>query len=306
MQDSNVMIKAALVGLGEDASKAAYFKYELGLHYFLNGDWETALAIFTQIASQTFSRNFIANHLNEAQALAKSMKVSIPVDFSQWEKDIQDVSDEERCVMPCPVQVAIKIACCYFNMEKRDQGMKWLFCIVLLYKKYSGMQTKAEEEFYHLTLKYIGKDTIKMLTYECYYFMRYLPKVPDENLENIVEDLNDYQQMLSGSFDMTKSNPALPDYVSSILVNVVCNCLLGETELACEMYKSVKPSLNRLPEQYAYLIHHLEYWIGRALAEDGKINEAKEMLKASMKRKKCVLNISTKVKQALIELDSQE
>ncbi len=187
--------------------------------------------------------------------------------------------------------------------------MKWLLTIIILHKKHTGgIPSKAEEEFYHLALKYLNRTSMKLLTYETSYFMKHFPRLPDEKLQIILADLNKYrQQLIDGLLDGNdKENSLLIEFASSTLIVIVSNCLMGETELACAIYESSKPLLYKPhADQLVYILHHIEYWVGRALIEDRRLDEAREILKSSLKKKKCTLNIAHKVKQVLagIELD---
>ena len=301
------MIKTALSQLQENAETATYFKYELGLHYFLRGDWKIALDIFKGIAAQALPKKFFKTQIAEAQAVAKTHKVPIPSDLSVWEEEIQEVSPDRVCVMPSVAQLAIKIACSYFELKEQDLGTKWLLSVLVVQKKFCSMQSKSEEDFYTLSMKYLSRKSTKMLTYDTYYFMRYMPRLPDESLEVILKDLKGYNEILMEELrhfkerlaDENKETLLIIEYMSSMLIVLVCNCLLGETELVWTIFQSIKPYLLRLPDQYMYLAHHMEYWVGRALIEDQKHDEAREVLKSALKRKKCTLNIPLKVKQAL-------
>jgi len=306
------MIKTALMRLGDRAKNATYFKFELGLHYFLENEWEMALEIFKGIAAQSFPKKFFTSQVTEVQAIAKNTKIAFPVDLTNIEENFEEIPPEEICILPCPVQLSMKIACCYFHLNKPNLGMKWLLTIIILHKKHTGgMPSKTEEEFYHLALKYLNRTSMKLLTYETSYFMKHFPRLPDEKLQIILADLNKYrQQLIDGLLDSKngseKENSLLIEFASSTLIVIVSNCLMGETELACAIYESSKPILYKPPsDQLVYILHHIEYWVGRALIEDRRLDEAREILKASLKKKKCTLNIAHKVKQVLagIELD---
>jgi len=315
IQDSYFMIKTALVRLGERAQNATYFKFELGLHYFLENEWEQALQIFKGVAAQSFPKKFFANQVSEVHALAKSMKIAFPADLSDLEEEFNEISAENICILPCPVQLSMKIACCYFNLNKPNLGIKWLLSIIIIHKKYNGIPSKMEEEFYHLALKYLSsRVSMKMLTYETSYFMKHFPRLPDEKLQIILADLNKYRQTViddildskKNNIDAITENSLLAEFASSTLIVVVSNCLMGETELACAIYDSSKPILYRPSDQVTYILHHIEYWVGRALIEDRRLDDAREVLKASLKKKKCTLNIAHKVKQVLAGIELEE
>ena len=292
--------------LKEKAETATYFKFELGLHYFLKSKWESALEIFKGIAAQSFTKKFLATQVSEVEALAKSLKLG-DLDLSKTEEKFADIPLENMCIFPSPIQLCMKIACCYFNVGKYTMGMKWLLTTILIHKKHVSIQSKIEDEFYQLAFKYLNRNSMKMLTYETTYFLKHFPRLPDEKLQEIIQDLNTFRQSLLDNLaenaskinDANKEYPMLADFISSTLIIIVSYCLIGETEIACTIYDSSKPYLYKYSDQFAYLLHHIEYWVGRALIEDNRTDEARDILKASLKKKKCQLNITHKVRQVL-------
>jgi len=315
MEDSYFMIKTALKQLNENAETATYFKYELGLHYFLNKDWVMALDIFKSIAVQSLPK-FLASQKAEVQAIAKTIRLTLPLNFLACDEKIDKVDEDKTCIIPCPVQLLIKIACCYFNMNQYNLGMKWLLSVMVVYKKYSHFQSKSEEEIYQLAAKFIPRGSMKMMAYECTYFMRHLQKLPDHKLDEIISELEKYRQELTEDFLepqkklnmslMSKEMGDIGDYLSCTMIIMASNCLMGETLETIKVYESAKKYLWKAGENYSYLLHHIEYWVGKALMEEGEMSEAKEMLKSSLKRKKCVMNISHKAKLLIGEIDAKK
>ena len=300
----------ALLHLKEKAETATYFKFELGLHYFLKNEWKAALEIFKGIAAQSFTKKFLTTQVSEVEALAKSMKLSTELDLSKTDETFADIPIENMCIFPSPIQLCVKLACCYFNLDQYNMGMKWLLSTILIHKKHVSIQSKIEDEFYHLALKYLNRTSMKMLTYETTYFLKHFPRLPDEKLEEIIKEIDAFRLsvlndlgIISKTRDTNKENSILADFISSTLIMIVSYCLIGETELACNIYESSKLYLYKNPDQFSYLLHHIEYWVGRAFIEDNRVDEAKEVLKASLKKKKCHMNISHKVRQVLAGIE---
>ena len=310
MQDSYCLITTALSQLKENAETATYFKYELGLHYFLESQWEMALKVFKGIAAQCLPQKFFQTQIMEVQGLAKTLKVSVNFISAKCEEEIENVPIDKMCILPCPAQLTIKIACCYFNMNQYELGMKWLLSIIIIHKKYSNFQSKAEEEIYQLVLKYLNRSSMKMLTYESCYFMKHLLKLPDEKLITIQEELKEYRESLiqnhlkikKGFMDNFEAS-YIGDYLSSSLIILASHFLMGETQQACRIFENAELYMLKASEQNNYLVHHLEYWMGRALMEERRLDEAREVLKSSMRKKNCVLNISNKVKIVLSDVE---
>jgi len=305
MQDSYCLITTALSKLKENAETATYFKYELGLHYFLESQSEMALKIFRGIAAQCLPQKFFKTQIIEVQTLAKALKIPLSLNANLVE-EIEEVPLDKMCILPCPAQLIVKIACCYFNMGKYELGIKWLLSIIIMHKKFSNFQSKTEEEIYQLVLKYINRSSMKMLTYESCYFMKHIQKLPDEKLIEIQEEIKAFRQSLIKNNLTTMRNKEtnyIGDYLSCTLIIIVGHFLMGETQKACREFENAEIYMSKANEQNIYLVHHLEYWMGRALVEERRLDEARDVLKSSMRKKNCVLNISAKVKIVLNDIE---
>lgn len=188
--------------------------------------------------------------------------------------------------------------------------MKWLLLAPIIQKKYSNFKSKSEEDFAKVAHKFANRKCKVMLVYEVYYLMRYLPKLPDEYLKRILDKVEEFKNSLTLNVQKlkilltanNKSDPDIIEYFSASLISLICNCLLGDTDIACHIYDSIKHFIVLIPEDYAYLTPHIEYWVGRALIAEERGKEAKTVLKNALKHKKHEFNIANKIKKVLGEV----
>lgn len=306
------MIKNSLWILKKTAQSAVFLLYELGWHHFLNMKWKPALDIFKKIATFAFPKKFFTSQITEAQSQLSSYKIDFVLDPTKCQEDLMAPEEEKLCILPHLPQLAIKIAACYFRLGEVDLAMKWLLSAPVIHKKYSNFKSKPEEDFAKLSQKFVTRKSKQMLVFEIFYFMRYMPKLPDEILRLILDDVQKYKQELDFStkhlnFYLQKNVPRnealIVEYFSAILIEVVGNSLLGEIELTSSIYEDNKAYLNMIPDDYIYMIPHIEYWVGRALVADEKEKEARAVLKSAIKRKKVEFNIVNKIKKVMNDVD---
>lgn len=305
------MIKNAMWILKQNSKSAVFLLYELGWYHFLNMNWKPALDVFKKIATFAFPKKFFNTQLTEAQKELNSYKVDFTLDPAKCHEDLMAPEEDKLCILPHLPQLAIKIAACYFRLGENDLGYKWLLSAPIIHKKYSNFKSKPEEDFAKLSQKFVTRKSKHMLVYEIFYFMRFMPKLPDQTLRLILEDVSTYKQGLG----MTptelknylqkgpKNEGLLVDFFSAVLIETVNNSLLGETDVTVNIFEEVKPYLGMVPEDYIYMIPHIEYWVGRSLVAEEKEKDARVVLKNALKRKKAEFNIANKIKKVIADVE---
>lgn len=299
-----------MLRLGSSAEHAVYLKYELAWFYFLNRKWDLSLAIFKKIVCGALPQQFFNHQISDVTLLVKTLKLSFNVDFKKFNEGLNSVSDDQISILPYLSHIAVKIAACHFNLGNFELAIKWLLSSVIIFKNYSFFKSKQEEDFSKLAIKFLGRCSMNMLVFEVIYLMKYMPKLSDNIIMEIIEQVEEYQASLTlyeeqlDSYLKTnsKEDPLIIEYLSTILIKVVSYCLLGDTDIACGVFKANQKYFSLLSEEYAYIISHTEYWASRALISENEPLEAKAMLKALLKKKKGEFSLNSRVRKILSEL----
>lgn len=134
--------------------------------------------------------------------------------------------------------------------------------------------------------------------------------MPDQNLLSMLEQVEEYHASLSIDHAQlesylntnSKEDPFIVEYFSTIMIRIVNYCLLGDTDIACEIYKKNSRYFSIIPDEFAYMVVHIEYWVGRALVSESRSEEAKAMLKGLLKRKKTDFSINTRIRRVLADI----
>ena len=96
-----------------------------------------------------------------------------------------------------------------------------------------------------------------------------------------------------------KDSPYLADYVSGMMLTIICYCFLGDSDIAYLFSQRLIKAIVLLPQQYNYLIVHSYYWAGRShLAEMDK-KGADILLNKARKYKKYEFPIDNKIERVL-------
>jgi len=304
------LIKTALWQLKSSASQAIYLIYELGWYHFIEMKWENSLQIFQKIICHALPRQFFKQQVAETTSLAKSLKLALAINFANFDEGLNSIKEERTSILPFIPHISVKIAACHFHLGHYELAIKWLLSANVIYKNYSHFKSKQEEDFSKLAVKFLGRCSMKMLAFEVIYLMKYLPKLPDQNLMAILEQVELYQNSLSLDLFQLESylstncreDPFIIEFFSATMVRIVCYCLMGDTDIACEIYKNCSKFLPLLPEDSGYMVYHIEYWVGRALVSEERPEEAKALLKGLLKRKKCEFSLNTRIRKILSDI----
>lgn len=303
------MIKTALWQVRNSIESATYLVYELAWYHFVTMNWNSALPIFQQIICSALPVQFFRNQVTEANSLARSLRLPFSIDFSKFSEELNAVNEERTCIFPHLPHIAVKLAACHFNLGNYEIAIKWLLSAAVIYRNYSQFKTKQEDDFSKLAIKFLGRCSMKMLAFEIIYFMRYMPKLPDDILVAILEDVEQYQNSLSIDIEQLetyyaankKGDPFIVEFYSATLMRIVMSCLLGDTDVACNIYTDTSKYLCLLPEDFGYMIYHTEYWVGRALISEERKDEARIILRGLLKRKKFEFSMNTRIRKILVD-----
>lgn len=97
-------------------------------------------------------------------------------------------------------------------------------------------------------------------------------------------------------------SPYLSDYVSGMMLTIICYCFLGDQEVATLFSDRLVRATALLPPHYSYLAVHGLYWVGRCYFSVGMMKEAEVALLKAKKYKKYEFDISVKLDRVLADL----
>jgi hypothetical protein len=314
-QDAFIMIKSSIWHCGKQAEEALFLQYELACYYFVCMKWESAIFHLEKILVRVLSPNVIKNQKNDNENLLKSLKLQDiydPTLFTYDDNLIKHQNESATCIIPHLTNVLIQVAATKFQLDDEVEGMKWLLTSVIVSKKYVLYRNTIEEDFGKLAQKYLSRSCKFMLTYELFYFLRHLPRLPDEQLLKITNSVDAFLQNLpveplklhDKDYYATCKQDHIADFFSGMLIITINNCLLGETLAVCTICDGMLPLFDIVKEDQLYIIHQLVYWFARALIAEERTDDAKKVLKIGMKMKKTEFNITNKIKKLLNEISS--
>ena len=274
-------------------------------------EWTKSLAIFKKIIRNALPEQFFKQQIIEAKTLSKSLKLAVDIDFTKFDEKLKAEKEDKTSILPHLPHIAVKIAACYFNLGQYELAIKWLLSANIIFKNYSNFKSKQEEDFSKLAIKFLNRCSLKMLSFEIIYLMKYMPKMADENLAANLRLVEAYQssifidtkQLESYFVTNNKEDPFIIEFFSATLIRIVSYCLMGDTDIALNIYQETCKYLCLLSEESAYIVYHIEYWAGRAMVSEERIEEAKAILKALLKKKKCEFGINNRIRSVLSELN---
>ena len=275
-----------------------YLDYEIGWFYFLCKDWSKAKKILESVASYSISKEMLGVFEQEFAKTLMGLKLksssSATIEYHPLPIQLQD----NYIVFPHSVHNILKIAACCLGLKNEAECRYWLVTALVVHRKFSNVKTKNEEEFSKLTEKFLRRKSIALFTYELWYFLKYLPKLPDQNLLELVDAVKRHLEQCQKEGALLKGE-FLVEFVSGMLLSVSSHCLIGNSALAVEKLDAILQVIDDLEEEYHYLGHHLLYWLGRGLAMEKRINEAIGCFKKALKWKKCIFTIGEKIKKSM-------
>lgn len=118
-----------------------------------------------------------------------------------------------------------------------------------------------------------------------------MPKLPNQILLQIISGVSEVMKRLNLNLNQEdpqiyKDSPYLADYVSGMMLTIICYCFLGDTDIASLFSQRLIQAVPLLPSpSYNYLIVHSYYWAGRSFLAEMKKKPAEQMLHKTKKFK---------------------
>jgi len=106
-----------------------------------------------------------------------------------------------------------------------------------------------------------------------------MPKLPNSILLQIVANIGASLKKINISLNCEdplqyRDSVYLPEYVSGMMITIICYCFLGDSDIACLFsHRLVKGALALSPK-YNYLTVHSLYWCARSLMSEGDYKSA--------------------------------
>ncbi|CDW85401.1 UNKNOWN [Stylonychia lemnae] len=256
----------------------------------------------TQI-HQDLIRKFAQNSHNDNSPKKSQLKAEIK------SKKASPASRKEDFVyLPHRACLTIQLAGVYVALKRDDLVFHWLQTTIALGNQPGITRSKLDQEMGHLAFIYINhRKMTDLLTYEIIYFLHQMPKLPNTILLQIISNITDIMRKVNLSLNCAdpstyKDSTYFPDYVSGMMLTIVCYCFLGDSDIAqLFSYRLIK-AIVHLPQHYNYLAVHSYYWAGRSMLAESNKREAEQMLLKAKKYKKYEFSIDNKIERVLQDI----
>ena len=138
-----------------------------------------------------------------------------------------------------------------------------------------------------------------------------MPKLPNSILLQIITNISDIMKRINLSLNnedpsLYKDSPYLSDYVSGMMLTIICYCFLGDFDIATLFGKRLIIAIEYLPSQYNYLVVHSMYWVARCFIVEEHKKEAEALLVKAKKYKKYEFLIDAKIDKVLQDLRNKK
>ena len=147
----------------------------------------------------------------------------------------------------------------------------------------------------------------ELLTYEIIYFLHQMPKLPNAILLQIINNVSEVLKghglnLNSQDPSIYKDNAYFPDFISGMMLTIICYCFLGDSDIAYLFSQRLVRIIPFLPHLFTYLKVHSYYWAARSYAAESDKKGAQDLLLKAKKFKKYEFNIDSKIDRVLSDL----
>eukprot|EP00742_Colponemidia_sp_Colp-10_P008071 GILJ01008711.1.p1 GENE.GILJ01008711.1~~GILJ01008711.1.p1 ORF type:complete len:992 (-),score=162.32 GILJ01008711.1:118-3093(-) len=308
IDDAIFLMRRALFSCGSQlSSQAVFLRYELGWFYFLKMEWAQGLQYLEQVLYSCFPLGNIDGTDFMIWQPESTPTVAIANGKSNKSTKLETVKSGVH--LPHRACLTMQLAACCFVLNQSEKGELYLKATQMIANQPSHTRSSMDEEFGRLAVVFHRRKQKRLLPYEVLYFLKQMPRLPDEflwktfqRLSAVVNGLIQERSKVGGSTTATNVEQTMElsiDLASGFMLQIMIYCLIGETRKAFNLIQDARSELNSLPTYCQYLIPHTLYWCGRAALEEGQVTVAIQYLKTAAKYKKYEFDISAKISRVL-------
>eukprot|EP00743_Colponemidia_sp_Colp-15_P009695 GILK01010607.1.p1 GENE.GILK01010607.1~~GILK01010607.1.p1 ORF type:complete len:983 (-),score=201.56 GILK01010607.1:91-3039(-) len=308
IDDAIFLMRRALFSCGSQlSSQAVYLRYELGWFYFLKMEWAQGLQYLEQVLYSCFplgnidGTDFMIWQPESAQTVATNGYGNV-----KSNKSIKLETVKSGVHLPHRACLTMQLAACCFVLNQSEKGELYLKATQMIANQPSHTRSAMDEEFGRLAVVFHRRKQKRLLPYEVLYFLKQMPRLPDEflwktfqRLSSVVNGLIQERSKVGRTTSVELTMELSIDLASGFMLQIMIYCLIGETRKAFNLIQDARSELNSLPSYCQYLIPHTLYWCGRAALEEGQVTVAIQYLKTAAKYKKYEFDISAKINRVL-------
>lgn len=275
-----------------------FLMYEIGLYYILKFEWRKAFSTLKKVAILSVREEYFQKYSDEFDRALKYLRgKGIHLEFTS--KNVFFDQPHTQAVFPYSCHNMLILACCSYELGDVDMCKRWIVNAIIVHRRFPHIKGKGEDDIIKLAEKFLRRQSFAMFTFELFYFLKHLLKLPDDSLKGIA---NKCQQYVDSQQKSSVNKSTKVEIASGILVKTVAHCLSGDTASACINPKEVILLTEDLPDEFGYIGGHLLFWVGRAFHAENKAQEAEVCLKKVYKYRKMIFSLGDRVKKMLLEL----
>jgi len=169
------------------------------------------------------------------------------------------LKSDDFVYLPHRACLTMQIAGACVQLGKQDQVDKWIKASIQLASQPGITRSKLDIEMGKLAQVYSQKrKSYYLLTFEIIYLLQQMPKLPNSVLLQVITEIQSIMKKLDMNLNCSTpkqyiGHPFFPDFVSGLMLTIVCYCFLGDSEIALLFSARLVSVIDHLDADFAYL-----------------------------------------------------